>query len=544
MTGDASNADDRSRQIDAAIAEYLEALDQGAPPEAEAFLTRHAAIAGELRDFLADYSAFKRESPRPGSGNDATSKQSNDSANPMAAVSHEPAQTSDLIPAIAPGTTVGTRYRLLEVIGEGGMGTVWMAEQREPMRRMVALKLVKPGMASKAVLTRFGAERQALALMDHPNIAKVLDGGTTEDGRPYFVMELVKGIPLTQYCDERRLPVAARLDLFVQVCQAVQHAHQKGIIHRDIKPTNILVTEHDGRPVPKVIDFGLAKALQGPQALTEHTMFTAFGAMVGTPLYMAPEQVGINALDIDTRSDVYALGVILYELLTGSTPLEKQRFKQAAWEEICRLIREEEPPRPSMRLSSSDALPSIAACRHTEPEMLGKLVRGDLDWIVLKALEKDRNRRYETANGLAVDIQRHLADEPIAARPPTSLYRFQKLVRRNKLAFTAIGCVMLALVIGLAASLWQAGRAEREAARAKQEADRASAALNDLQAAAPSIAAEARRWWRRISLTKQSTNWITPRGFGPTRLSTFWRRPTCWRRSCAWTTRLWRIAMR
>ena len=433
-----------SRQIDAAIAEYLEALEKGTPLDREAFLAQHAEIADELRQFLEDDSALKRDAPRPIAGRAATSDQSHDSASPIAVALSEPARTSDLASAVAPGTTIGTRYRLLEVIGEGGMGTVWMAEQREPMRRMVALKLIKPGMASKAVLTRFGAERQALALMDHPNIAKVLDGGTTEDGRPYFVMELVRGIPLTQYCDERRLPVAARLDLFVQVCQAVQHAHQKGIIHRDIKPTNILVTEHDGRPVPKVIDFGLAKALQGPQALTEHTMFTAFGAMVGTPLYMAPEQVGINALDVDTRSDVYALGVILYELLTGSTPLEKQRFKQAAWEEICRLIREEEPPRPSLRLSSSDALPSIAACRHTEPDKLGKLVRGDLDWIVLKALEKDRNRRYETANGLAVDIQRHLADEPIAARPPTSLYRFQKMVRRNKLAFVAGSAVIAA----------------------------------------------------------------------------------------------------
>ena len=321
---------------------------------------------------------------------------------------------------MAPGTTIGTRYRLLEVIGEGGMGTVWMAEQREPMRRMVALKLIKPGMASKAVLTRFGAERQALALMDHPNIAKVLDGGTTEDGRPYFVMELVTGIPLTQYCDERRLPVAARLDLFVQVCQAVQHAHQKGIIHRDIKPTNILVTEHDGRPVPKVIDFGLAKALQGPQALTEHTMFTAFGTMVGTPLYMAPEQVGINALDIDTRSDVYALGVILYELLTGSTPLEKQRFKEAAWEEICRLIREEEPPRPSLRLSSSDALPSIAACRHTEPDKARQAGARRLGLDCAQGPGERPQPPVRHGHRTGVDIQRHLANEPIAARPPTS----------------------------------------------------------------------------------------------------------------------------
>jgi eukaryotic-like serine/threonine-protein kinase len=461
MTSEASNSDDRSRQIDAAIAEYLEALEKGSPLDQEAFLAQHADIAGELRQFTEDDSALKRDAPRPVAGRAANSDQSIDPASPIAVALSEPARTSDLSSAVAPGTTIGARYRLLEVIGEGGMGTVWMAEQREPMRRMVALKLIKPGMASKAVLTRFGAERQALALMDHPNIAKVLDGGTTADGRPYFVMELVRGIPLTQYCDERRLPVAARLDLFVQVCQAVQHAHQKGIIHRDIKPTNILVTEHDGRPVPKVIDFGLAKALQGPQALTEHTMFTAFGAMVGTPLYMAPEQVGINALDVDTRSDVYALGVILYELLTGSTPLEKLRLKQAAWDEICRLIREEEPPRPSMRLSSSDALPSIAACRHTEPEKLGKLVRGELDWIVLKALEKDRNRRYESAKELMCDIERYLTDESVQACPPSAAYRFKKLARRHKVALFTAGIVSASLLLGMAISLWQATLARR-----------------------------------------------------------------------------------
>ena len=375
-----------------------------------------------------------------------------------------------------PGTTVAGRYRLLEAIGEGGMGTVWMAEQRVPVKRLVALKLIKLGMASKTVLARFEAERQAMALMDHPNIAKVLDGGMTEDGRPYFVMELVRGIPLTQYCDERRLSISERLDLFVQICQAVQHAHQKGVIHRDIKPTNILVTEHDGRPVPKVIDFGLAKALQGAHALTEQTLYTAFGAMVGTPLYMAPEQVGISALDVDTRSDVYALGVILYELLTGSTPLEKQRFKEAAWDEICRLIREEEPPRPSVRLSSSDAALSIAAFRHTEPDKLGRQLRGDLDWIVLKSLEKDRNRRYETANGLAMDIQRYLASEPIMARPPTSLYRFQKMVRRNKLIVAAAGAVLAALVVGLGLSTWLFIQ-EREA---RQRAVAAEAGANQI----------------------------------------------------------------
>ncbi|HEY1376349.1 MAG TPA: serine/threonine-protein kinase, partial [Gemmataceae bacterium] len=258
-------------------------------------------------------------------------------------------------PADVAGTVIAGRYKLLEEIGEGGMGTVWMAEQRQPVKRLVALKLIKPGMDSRAVLARFEAERQALALMDHPNIAKVLDGGTTETGRPYFVMELVKGLPLTAYCDDRRLSVRDRLDLFAQVCSAVQHAHQKGIIHRDLKPSNVLVTEHDGTPVPKVIDFGLAKALHGPQALTEKTLHTSFGAVVGTPLYMAPEQVGINALDVDTRTDIYALGVILYELLTGTTPISRLQLREAAWEEMRRLIRAQEPPRPSTRLSTSNA---------------------------------------------------------------------------------------------------------------------------------------------------------------------------------------------
>src|SRR5205807_10370566 len=270
--------------------------------------------------------------------------------------------------------------------------------------------------------------------------------GTTEQGRPYFVMELVKGLPLTDYCDDRRLSVRDRLDLFVQVCQAVQHAHQKGGIHRDLKPSNILVTEHDGRPVPKVIDFGLAKALHAPHALTERTLYTSFGTMVGTPLYMAPEQAGINALDVDTRTDIYALGVILYELLTGTTPLQKKQFTDAAWDEMRQLIREEEPPRPSLRLSTSAALPNLAARRQIEPAKLSGLVRGDLDWIVLKALEKDRNRRYETANGLAMDIQRHLADDPVAAGPPTAAYKLRKFIRRNRGPVTA-GVTMAALLV-------------------------------------------------------------------------------------------------
>jgi len=374
-----------------------------------------------------------------------------------------------------PGLLIAGRYKLLEQVGEGGMGAVWMAEQRVPVKRLVAIKLIKAGMDSRAVLTRFEAERQALALMDHPHIARVLDGGTTAEGRPYFVMELVKGLPLTEYCDNRRLSVRDRLGLFLQICSAVQHAHQKGIIHRDLKPTNILVTEHDGQPVPKVIDFGLAKALNALTVLTDKTLHTAYGTVVGTPLYMAPEQVGINALDVDTRTDIYALGVLLYELLTGSTPLEKQRFKEAAWDEVKRLIREEEPPRPSLRLSTTKTLASVAANRQMEPAKLSKLVRGDLDWIVLKALAKDRNRRYETANALAMDVARHLADEPVVARPPSSAYRLKKFARKNRGAVIGVSAVILALALGLigtALGLRHAQQQRRAAVAAQTAAER------------------------------------------------------------------------
>ena len=329
-----------------------------------------------------------------------------------------------------PGTVIGP-YKLLQQIGEGGMGVVFMAEQTEPIQRTVALKIIKPGMDTRQVIARFEAERQAVAMMDHPNIAKVLDAGTTDSGRPYFVMELVKGVPITKYCDEKHLPLRARLELFMQVCQAVQHAHQKGIIHRDIKPNNVLVAEYDNRAVPKVIDFGVAKATA--QRLTERTMFTEFGQVLGTMEYMSPEQSKFNQLDIDTRSDIYSLGVLLYELLAGSTPFEGKRLHEAAFDEMLRIIREEEPPKPSTRLSSIDTLPSIAANRHTEPARLSKDVRGELDWIVMKALEKDRNRRYETASGFAADIERHLHDEPVEAGPPSAAYRFRKFAQRNKL---------------------------------------------------------------------------------------------------------------
>ncbi|HUE72151.1 MAG TPA: serine/threonine-protein kinase [Pirellulaceae bacterium] len=348
-----------------------------------------------------------------------------------------------------PGTQIGP-YKLLQQIGEGGMGVVYMAEQTEPIARRVALKIIKPGMDTRQVIARFEAERQALAMMDHVNIARVLDAGTTEAGRPYFVMELVHGVPITKYCDDNRLTPRQRLELFVPVCQAIQHAHQKGIIHRDIKPTNVMVTLYDGKPVPKVIDFGVAKATE--QKLTERTLFTQYGTMVGTLEYMSPEQAEMSALGVDTRSDIFSLGVLLYELLTGSTPLSHKTMKEAAYAEILRLIKEQEPPKPSTRLSNSgEALSMISAQRQMEPAQLTKLVRGELDWIVMKTLEKDRNRRYETASGLAKDVERYLADEPVLACPPSILYRFRKLARRHTRTLISVSAVALAAILAVAA---------------------------------------------------------------------------------------------
>jgi WD40 repeat protein/serine/threonine protein kinase len=379
-----------------------------------------------------------------------------------------------------PGDRIG-RYKLLEKIGEGGMGVVYMAQQEEPVRRRVALKIIKLGMDTKQVVARFEAERQALALMDHPNIAKVLDGGATDTGRPYFVMELVQGVPITEFCDQNRLPTEERIKLFIPVCQAVQSAHQKGIIHRDLKPTNILVTLNpDGSGMPLVIDFGVAKATN--QKLTEKTVFTDYAAIIGTPAYMSPEQAEMSRLDVDTRSDIYGLGVLLYELLTGTTPFPEKRLRSAGCHEMQRIILEEEPERPSARLSTlaGEQRGIVARNRGASEMALGRVFAGDLDWIVMRCLEKDRARRYPTASGLAADLKRHLNNEPVVARPPSTAYRLQKAWRRNQLAFTAAAVMAAALVVGTTVSSWQAieaGRArnaekqQRLAAQAAQQAE-------------------------------------------------------------------------
>jgi eukaryotic-like serine/threonine-protein kinase len=381
-----------------------------------------------------------------------------------------------------PGSIIGP-YQLLGQIGEGGMGSVWLAQQTEPVKRLVALKLIKAGMDSAQVIARFEAERQALALMDHPNIARVLDGGTTPSGRPYFVMDLVKGVPITKYCDEHRLTPRQRLELVVPVCQAVQHAHQKGIIHRDLKPSNVLVALYDDQPIPKVIDFGVAKAT-GPH-LTEETLHTGFGALVGTPEYMSPEQASVNPLDVDTRSDIYSLGALLYELLAGSPPFTRKELEPPGLLEMLRVIREQEPTRPSTRLSTAERLPALAANRGTEPRRLTALVRGEPDWIVMKCLEKDRARRYETANALATDLQRYLHDEPVLAGPPSAWYRFRKFARRNRGTLTAsllvvatvVAASVVTAVLGFlaweqtAAALGNAKQQKRIAEKQRQRAE-------------------------------------------------------------------------
>jgi WD40 repeat protein/serine/threonine protein kinase len=462
MSADKQNASNREREI------FLQALERETPSERAAFLDGACGRDTELRAAVEALLAHHRpdsflEEPAVGAG-----------------------QTVQLDSVMAapvteqPGDRIG-RYKLLQKIGEGGMGVVYMAEQEEPVRRRVALKIIKLGMDTKQVVARFEAERQALALMDHPNIAKVLDAGSTETGRPYFVMELVKGIKITGYCDQHNLPLRPRLELFTKVCQAIQHAHQKGIIHRDIKPSNILVTLHDGVPIPKVIDFGIAKATE--QKLTEKTLFTQFEALIGTPSYMSPEQAEMSGLDIDTRTDIYALGVLLYQMLTGRTPFDGQQLLAAGLDEMRRTIREKEPARPSTRVSTMLAadLNEVAKHRQTEGAKLASSLRGDLDWIVMKCLEKDRTRRYETSIALAQDIGRHLNLEPVLARPPSQLYRFHKLVRRNKLAVAAVAAILATLVLGVITSTWQWRNSEGHRHLAERNAAKAQATVTRLE---------------------------------------------------------------
>ena len=492
-----------SAELRAAYLDQACGGDAGLRGRVEALLRAHA-VAGSFLESVADLGAAARAEFDPAGGTTCVANPT-EPAGAAASAAVAPGGTSTFEasgPSLAsaparpfvegPGSVIGP-YKLLEKIGEGGMGAVYLAEQTRPVRRRVALKVIKPGMDTDQVVARFEAERQALAMMDHAGIAKVLDAGATDSGRPFFVMELVSGVPITEYCDAAQLTTRERLELFIPICQAVQHAHQKGIIHRDIKPSNILVAMQDGKPVTKVIDFGIAKAID--QQLTEKTFFTQHGAIVGTLEYMSPEQAELSTMDLDTRTDVYALGVLLYELLTGSTPLERARLRAAGYSEILRRIREEEPPKPSTRLSESrDALPSVAALRKTEPAKLTKLIRGDLDWIVMKSLEKDRTRRYETASGFAREIERYLAGDPVEAGPPGASYRLSKYARKHRVALMTAGAFVAFFLVAFGLSTWlavAASRARDQARTALADARKAKLATEEALAESENARKEA-----------------------------------------------------
>ena len=435
---------------------FFEALECSTPAEREAFLIGACAGDTSLRQRVENLLKL-----HDGAGGFLKGEQSQLRAEPRGAESAVSPETRFTRRAAEELGTIIGRYKLLQKIGEGGFGVVYMAEQREPVRRRVALKIIKLGMDTKQVVARFEAERQALAMMDHPNIAKVLDGGETDAGRPYFVMELVRGVPVLEFCDENKLTTVERLRLFIKACEAIHHAHQKGVIHRDIKPTNILVTMHDDKCVPKVIDFGIAKATQ--HELTEKTVFTRYHEFMGTPAYMSPEQAQFSGLDIDTRTDIYSLGVLLCELLTGRTPFNTTELLSGGYDSMRKIIREKEPPKPSTQLStlSSEDLRLAAAKQSSDPGRLWQMVRGDLDWIVLKAMEKDRTRRYESALTLAADVENFLSDEPVSAVAPSVRYRFKKFARRNRKALIASVAIMISLIGGTVVSSVMAYRAIR-----------------------------------------------------------------------------------
>jgi WD40 repeat protein/serine/threonine protein kinase len=465
------------------------ALTKKSFEEVAAFLDEACAGEADLRKQVeAILEARRSAGSPPGLGADRAAPSASGLAGALANLQAAATRDVDPLPSPAHGVIlegnakVIGHYKLLQQIGEGGFGVVYMAEQQEPVQRKVALKIIKPGMDSREVMARFEAERQALALMDHPNIARVLDGGSSDGGRPYFVMELVKGMPITDYCDKNSCSTRDRLELFVAVCRAVQHAHQKGVIHRDLKPSNIMVTLHDGKPVPKVIDFGVAKALS--LQLTERTLFTAYGQMIGTPAYMSPEQAEMSGLDVDTRSDIYSLGVLLYELLTGSTPLDAGRLRGTSYAEVQRMICEEEPPRPSTKLSTLvEERAVVAKCRGTDPERLRREIAGDLDWIVMRALEKDRNVRYDTADAFSADVERHLRDEPVEARPPTASYKLRKFARKHRRLLATVSAFAVLLVLAAVASTSLAIRARSAERHAKLRYDEAQSATTKLHEA-------------------------------------------------------------